>query len=79
MRGEDIIKECTKLQIEAFAFTGSKQANHAFQALLIAAIDNLTSEVRDLKKCLTVPDYNDRATWEQAQVQLYSTDRQEQN
>lgn len=69
MRGEDIIKECTELQIEAFAFTGSNQAKHAFQALLIAAIDNLTSEVRDLKNCLTVPDY----------VELDLTNRQEQN
>jgi hypothetical protein len=69
LRGEDIIKECTELQIEAFAFTGSTQANHAFQALLIAAIDNLTSEVRDLKNYLTVTDY----------VELDLTDRQEQN
>ena len=45
MKGEDIIKEYTELQIEAFAFTGSNQANYAFQALLKAAIDNLTSEV----------------------------------
>ena len=69
MRGEDIIKECTELQIEAFDFTGSDQANRAFKALLIAAIDNLTSEVRDLKNCLTVPDY----------VELNLTDSQEQN
>jgi hypothetical protein len=69
LKGEDIIKECTELQIEAFASTGSTQANLAFQALLIAAIDNLTSEVRDLKNCLKVP----------AHIELDLTNRQEQN
>jgi|ETNvirenome_6_30_1030629.scaffolds.fasta_scaffold307263_1 hypothetical protein len=51
MNAKDVIQECRKLQTEIYGFSGgAEQAKFVSQAMLIAAVDNLTSQVRALKE-----------------------------
>lgn len=57
MRGEDVIQECRELHEKMFKYPSSNSQTDCYIALLIAAVDSLTSEVGTLKEYMIETDH----------------------